>query len=92
VALGGRRPGAGRPTGSANKATADIRALAQKWGPASVDKLAELAGVAKGQPAESEAARVAALKELLDRGYGKSKQPLEHSVDEALEDLLDRLG
>lgn len=44
-------------------------------------RLAELAGFAVGEdgeklkPAESEAAQIAATKELLDRGYGKAAQP-----------------
>lgn len=69
--VGGARPGAGRPKGSMNKATADVRALASVHGPLAIKELARLA-----VEAESEAARVAAIKELLDRGYGKSPQPL----------------
>lgn len=61
----------GRPKGAVNKATADIRLLAQKYGPDAVKELFRLA-----TKATSEAARVAALRELLDRGYGKSPQPL----------------
>lgn len=44
-------------------------------------RLAELAGFAVGEDgqklkaAESEAAQIAATKELLDRGYGKAAQP-----------------
>ena len=42
--------------------------------------------------AESEAARVAAIKELLDRGYGRAVQPIEgtmtHSVSEQLAELF----
>jgi hypothetical protein len=74
---GGARPGAGRPKGSVNKATADVRALAGKYGPDAIKELARLA-----TQAESEAARVSAIKELLDRGYGKSVQAVEHSGPE----------
>jgi hypothetical protein len=75
--VGGRRPGGGRPLGSRNKATADIRALAQPYGPAAVLMFAEMAGLLPGKPpAESEQARIAAGKELLDRGYGRSMQPV----------------
>jgi hypothetical protein len=35
-----------------------------------------MSGLAPGTPAEAEATRVAAIKELLDRGYGKAAQPL----------------
>lgn len=82
----------GRPKGSPNKATAEIKGLAQKWGPASVAKLALLAGLTDKPAANSEQAQVAAVKELLDRGYGKATQFLEHSADEGLEALLDRIG
>lgn len=64
----------GRVAGTPNKATADIKALAQEY---TKDALQELGRLAV--KAESEAARVAAIKELLDRGYGKARQPVEHS-------------
>ena len=70
----GSKPGerrGGRKVGTPNKATADIRALAQLH---CADAMTELARLATR--AESEAARVAAIKELFDRGFGKSKQPL----------------
>lgn len=61
----------GRPKGSLNKATASIKALAQKHTPAAMKELARLA-----TDAQSEAARVAAIKELFDRAYGKASQPI----------------
>jgi hypothetical protein len=61
----------GRTKGTLNKATADIKALAQKHAEAAMTELARLA-----TSAESEAARVAAIKELFDRGFGKAKQPV----------------
>jgi uncharacterized protein YfcZ (UPF0381/DUF406 family) len=64
----GRKTG-GRQKGTPNKATADIKALAMKH---AEDAMKELARLATG--AESEAARVAAIKELFDRGFGKAKQ------------------
>jgi hypothetical protein len=69
--VGGKRPGAGRKKGVPNKATADIKALAQKHGPDALKRLHHLM-----LHAESEAAQVAASKEILDRAYGKSAQPL----------------
>ena len=69
----GRKTG-GRVKGQPNKATAEIQDLARQYTDEAVRELARLA-----TKAESEAARVAAIKEILDRGYGKSKQPLEHS-------------
>lgn len=61
----------GRPKGVVNKATADVRLLARDYCKAAMDELGRLA-----TKANSEQARVAAIKELLDRGYGKSPQPL----------------
>ena len=66
----------GRVAGTPNKATADIRALAQEYGPAAIRNLAKMAGLVKGEDAAvSEQARAAATKELLDRGYGRAVQP-----------------
>ena len=73
---GGSRPGAGRRKGSITKATADVRLLAQQYGPDAMRELARLAS-----KANSETARVAAIKELLDRGYGRSPQPLQVGGD-----------
>ena len=66
----GSKPGerrGGRAKGVPNKATADIKALAGQYAPDVIKELARLA-----LEAESEAARVAAGKEVLDRVYGKS--------------------
>lgn len=71
---GGSKPGerrGGRQKGTPNKVTREIKALAQKHGPAAIERLAQLA-----VSAESETAQIAAIKELLDRGYGKATQPL----------------
>jgi hypothetical protein len=66
----------GRQVGSLNKATADIKALAQAYGPAAIRNLAQLAGLIPGEDgAVSEQARTAATNALLDRGYGKAVQP-----------------
>ena len=54
-----------------NKATADVKAAAQKY---TTRALAVLAGIMENS--ETDAARVAAAKELLDRGHGKSPQSL----------------
>lgn len=66
----------GRAKGTPNKATADIKALAQVHAATAMTELARLA-----VNAESEAARVAAIKELFDRGFGKAKQPLTGGED-----------
>src|SRR4051794_23425839 len=67
----GRKTG-GRQRGTPNRATADIKALARVHGPAAIAELARMSGVTDAPGAQTEAARIAALRELLDRGYGKS--------------------
>jgi hypothetical protein len=64
--------GKGRPKGSLNKATADIKAAAQVY---TEDALATLAQIMKA--GESEAARVAAANSILDRGFGKPRQSMD---------------
>lgn len=76
-----RRGGPGRTKGSPNKATVEVKALAQKHGPSAVSTLATIMQDA-AQPPQ---ARVAAARELLDRGYGKSKETLELKSPIALE-------
>jgi hypothetical protein len=69
VKKGGKRTGAGRPAGSKNKVTPEIKAMAQKHCPEALEMIVQLA-----QSAENESTRLAAAKELLDRGYGRSRQ------------------
>ncbi len=64
----------GRTPGTLNKATKDIKALAAPYGEPAVKELARIM-----TESESDAARIAAAKELIDRGYGKAKQPIDHS-------------
>lgn len=66
----------GRQKGTPNKANADIKALARQYSGSALKELARLATSAKG-----EAARVAAIKEILDRAYGKPTQPLSGDDD-----------
>jgi hypothetical protein len=66
---GGRRPSSGRKKGTPNKAMADIREAAREY---TAEGLAILIAVARNS--DSDAARVSAVKELLDRGYGKAAQ------------------
>lgn len=73
----------GNPSGRP-KVVFEIRDLAREFGPAGITKLAEMAGLAPGTPAEAEAVRVAAIKELLDRGFGKATQPLSGDADAPL--------
>lgn len=73
----GKKTG-GRKAGTPNKLTADVKALACQYTPQAIAELARLA-----TKAESETARVAAIKELLDRGHGKSAQPVVGGGDDA---------
>lgn len=80
----------GRKPGTPNKVTADVRALAQKYGEKAVEALAKIM-TDNEQPA---AARVSAAKELLDRAYGKSPQPIavnSANMAEVFADLMERL-
>lgn len=72
----GSKPGerrGGRQKGTPNKATADVKAL--------IDSTGDMALIVRGLfdiaiDGESEAGRVAASKELLDRRFGKATQPI----------------
>ena len=75
---GGKRLGSGRKAGVPNRTTAECRKCARKYGLAAIKELAKLAGLMPGGKgrAESEQARIAACREILDRAYGKPAQPL----------------
>lgn len=67
----GERRG-GRQKGTLNRATADIKALAQQYTGEAIKTLAEIM-----RTSENDTARIAASKELIDRGHGKSVQGVE---------------
>lgn len=67
-----RRPGSGRKKGVPNKTTLQMRELAQQHGP---DALQVLVGIMSF--GVSEAARITAAREVLDRAYGRVTQPVE---------------
>jgi hypothetical protein len=62
----------GRVKGTPNKITADVRALAQEYGEDAIRELATILTTS-----ENHSARIAAAKEILDRGYGKATQSVE---------------
>ncbi len=72
----GRKTG-GRRIGTRNKSTMDLKALAQPYGPDAIEVLAK---VMRESP--SDTARIAAARELLDRAYGKAKQPIDHAAED----------
>lgn len=67
----GERRG-GRTKGTPNRITADIKALAQQYGAEAVEALVEIM-----RKHGNDTTRIAASKELLDRGYGKAMQGVE---------------
>lgn len=77
--MAGRKAGTpktgGRQKGTVNKHTAEVRSLAQKYGASVMERLAHLA-----LNGETEQVQVAACKEILDRGYGKSLAPVAASI------------
>jgi hypothetical protein len=64
----------GRPKGRLNKATAEVKKLAQKHGKEAVKTLVKLM-----QTGETQTIKLAAAKELIDRAYGKASQAVEHT-------------
>jgi len=80
VKQGGRKPG------TPNKATSEIKTLARTY---SAEAMAELGRLAT--EAESEQARVAAIKELFDRGYGKATQLIGGDNDNPLIHRIERV-
>jgi len=59
----------GRQKGTPNKTAAEIRSAAQRLGPSAISTLAELM-----KNSRSDSIRIAAARELLERGYGKPKE------------------
>ena len=57
----------GRKRGTPNKATVEVRTLAQDYGPDAIEELHRLS-----REAASEAARVSACNAILERAYGKA--------------------
>lgn len=71
----GSKPGerrGGRKRGTPNKATADVKAVAQQYTAEALEQLAKIMRIS-----DSDAARVAAIKEILDRGHGKARQAVD---------------
>lgn len=79
----GRKTG-GRIAGTPNKATADVKALAQKHGQAAI---AEAVRIMKSS--DSDQARMIAVREILDRAYGKATQPLSSDPDNPVKTIME---
>lgn len=77
----------GRPKGSKNRAIADIRALAQSYGPDAIDRLNEIMHDTRAP----HATQVAAARELLDRGFGRPTQYIANDPDNPLVDMRQKV-
>ena len=83
--MGGYREGAGRPKGAKNKATLELKGLAQQHTEDALKTLVEIM-----LSAESSAqARVAAANSVLDRGFGKPHQSIEAEITGTVADITD---
>ena len=72
---GGPRPGSGRKSGLLDKAKQDIISAAKDLAPSALKTLESI----HGNINEAAGARVSAAIAILDRGYGKPSQSLEHT-------------
>jgi hypothetical protein len=63
-----KTPGSGRKKGTPNKATSEVKSLSQRFGEEIIDQLHRIAMNKRS----SDTDKIAAIKELLNRGYGKS--------------------
>ena len=84
---GGRRPGAGRPTGALNRLTRPVKKSAAAQGAASIERLVQLR-----DNAESEQVQFAASRELLDRAYGRARQEIDVTADRSIRVIINRDG
>jgi Family of unknown function (DUF5681) len=82
-----RKGQSGNP-GGRPKVLGELQELARQHAPKVIVELARLALRAK-----SETARIAAIRELLDRGYGRPRQAMEVSIptDDPIRMLLDEI-
>lgn len=88
----GRKTG-GRQKGTPNKLTEEVRAIAEPYAKGALKEAARIAGlIPKKAGSESDQARVAAINIILDRAYGKPKQPVEgemlHGISEELRQFI----
>lgn len=78
TAKGGSRPKAGRPKGALNKVTKELGEAAREYTGAALKCLVDTLDSDEAP----HAAKIAAAKEILDRGHGKAKQDVQISGDE----------
>src|ERR1700745_923007 len=82
-----RKGQSGNP-GGRPKVLAEVQELARQHAPSALTELARLALKAK-----SETTRIASIRELLDRGYGRPRQAVEVSAPagDPLQELFDEI-
>lgn len=73
--IGAGKPGPGRPPGVPNKVNAALKGLAQEF---TTEAVRGLVAVAR-HPKTPAAAKIAAWREVLDRGHGKPKEFHDHT-------------
>jgi len=73
-----KTPGSGRKKGTPNKATVEVKELARLHGPAAIKEAVRIM-----QKSDSDQARLAAAREILDRAYGKPQQAIVGADDGA---------
>jgi len=71
-----KRKSAGRPKGSLNKTTRHIKYAAARYGDECIECLVRII-----QRSNSDRNKIAAARELLDRGFGKATQAVTHASD-----------
>jgi hypothetical protein len=74
----GRKTG-GRKAGTLNKVTLEVKEAARQYAPAALNRLYEIM-----ETGESDAAKVSAAREILDRAYGKPSQALTTDQNDAV--------
>ena len=79
----GKKTG-GRAAGTPNKATADVKAIAGQYSTEAVEILISIA-----RASESDAAKVSAVKEILDRAHGKAAQAIVGDEDQPIKTIME---
>jgi hypothetical protein len=83
---GGARPGAGRKAGKVSQAKRELAEMAKEHAAAALRTLVEIS-----ESGESESARVSASIAILDRGYGKPPQALQHVAGDGETPMITRI-
>lgn len=76
----------GRSKGTPNEAIKTIKELARQYAPEAFDTLLNIM-----RTSESDQSRVAAVKEILDRGYGKPAQAMDITVTASIADQIEQV-